>query len=70
MMAAARLPEGTPHLPVLLDEVIAVGDLRFQAKCTERIRSLRDGVTTVLFASHDLDQVERECSRVLWLQAG
>ena len=55
---------------LLLDEVMAVGDLRFQAKCMERIRALRDGGAAVVLASHDLDQVERECARAVWLQGG
>ena len=55
---------------LLLDEVIAVGDLRFQAKCMERVRHLRGHGTAVVFASHDLDKVAEECSRAVWLQAG
>ena len=55
---------------LLLDEVIAVGDLRFQAKCMDHIRDLRERGTSVLFASHDLDKVAEECSRAVWLQAG
>ena len=55
---------------LLLDEVIAVGDLRFQAKCMDHIRELRERGTAVLFASHDLDKVAEECSRAVWLQAG
>jgi lipopolysaccharide transport system ATP-binding protein len=55
---------------LIVDEVIAVGDLRFQAKCVERIRELRESGTAVLLASHALDQVAEECDRALWLQAG
>ena len=55
---------------LLLDEVIAVGDLRFQAKCMERVRELRQHGAAVVFASHDLDKVTEECSRAVWLQAG
>jgi lipopolysaccharide transport system ATP-binding protein len=55
---------------LLLDEVIAVGDLRFQAKCMDHIRELRERGTAVLFASHDLDKVAEECSRAVWLQSG
>ena len=50
--------------------MIAVGDLRFQAKCMERVRELRQHGTAVVFASHDLDKVAEECSRAVWLQAG
>jgi lipopolysaccharide transport system ATP-binding protein len=55
---------------LLLDEVIAVGDLRFQAKCMDHVRDLREHGTAVLFASHDLDKVAEECSHAVWLQAG
>jgi lipopolysaccharide transport system ATP-binding protein len=55
---------------LLVDEVIAVGDLRFQARCLERIRELRAGGTSVLLASHALGTVVEECDRALWLQAG
>ena len=55
---------------LLLDEVIAVGDLRFQQKCAERLAEMRAAGAAVLFASHSLDQVEEECDRALWLQAG
>ena len=55
---------------LLVDEVLAVGDLRFQAKCLQRVRELREGGTTVLMASHDLSLVRRECLQVAWLNAG
>jgi lipopolysaccharide transport system ATP-binding protein len=55
---------------LIVDEVIAVGDLRFQARCLERIRELRESGTAVLLASHSLETVVEECNRALWLQAG
>jgi homopolymeric O-antigen transport system ATP-binding protein len=55
---------------LVVDEVIAVGDLRFQARCLERIRELREHGTAVLLASHSLDTVADQCDRALWLQAG
>ena len=55
---------------LLVDEVLAVGDLRFQAKCLARVRELRDAGATVLLASHDLGLVRRECGQVAWLDAG
>jgi lipopolysaccharide transport system ATP-binding protein len=59
----------SPRL-LILDEVLAVGDLRFQEKCMQRIRELRAGGTSVLFASHSLEQVAQECDDVLWLANG
>ena len=55
---------------LLIDEVIAVGDLRFQQKCMERIEELRASGTTLIVASHDLDYIVANCDRALWLQAG
>jgi lipopolysaccharide transport system ATP-binding protein len=55
---------------LLLDEVIAVGDLRFKEKCMARIDELQATGTSLLFASHDLDQVAEQCDRALWLDGG
>lgn len=55
---------------LLVDEVLAVGDLRFQAKCLARVRELRERGATVLMASHDLSLVRRECDFVAWLDSG
>jgi lipopolysaccharide transport system ATP-binding protein len=55
---------------LLLDEVLAVGDAGFQAKCLERIDDLRRAGTTIVFISHDLNAVERLCGRVLLMQRG
>jgi len=55
---------------LLLDEVIAVGDLGFQQRCMDRIGELRAGGTAVLFASHSLEQVVDECDRAVWMERG
>jgi lipopolysaccharide transport system ATP-binding protein len=55
---------------LLVDEVMAVGDLRFQRKCLGRIRELRAEGTALILASHALEQLVEECDRVLWLQGG
>lgn len=55
---------------LIVDEILAVGDFLFQQKCETRIRELMDGGTTVLFVSHSIEQVERLCSRVVWLERG
>ncbi len=52
---------------LLVDEVLAVGDANFQAKCLSRIQEIvRDG-TTLLYVSHDLASVEASCDRCIWL---
>jgi lipopolysaccharide transport system ATP-binding protein len=55
---------------LVLDEVIAVGDLRFQAKCLDYVRELRAGGSTLVLASHNLEQVVAECDQAIWLQGG
>jgi len=55
---------------LLVDEVLAVGDASFQARCLRRIHELRQRGTTILFISHDLGTVERLCDRVLLLERG
>jgi len=55
---------------LLLDEVLAVGDAAFQAKCLERITRLHGDGRTIVFVSQDLVSVERLCSRVLLLNHG
>ena len=55
---------------LLIDEVLAVGDAEFQAKCLRRIRELQRQGVTMIFISHDLTAVEQLCSRVLLLDHG
>ncbi len=55
---------------LLLDEVLAVGDAAFQAKCLERIAELRKKGRTIVFISHDLAAVYRLCDRALLLNHG
>ena len=55
---------------LLIDEVLAVGDERFQAKCFERMAAIRASGCTILFVSHDMGQVERLCGRVLVVHHG
>ena len=55
---------------LLVDEVLAVGDAAFVAKCKERIAELRRAGKTLLLVTHDLEAVERWCDEVLWLEAG
>ena len=54
---------------LLLDEVLAVGDVAFRAKCYERLAQIRDRAAFVL-VSHDTDQIARVCSKVLVLENG
>jgi lipopolysaccharide transport system ATP-binding protein len=55
---------------LILDEVLAVGDLAFRQKCHERIAELRDGGTSLLLASHSLDELRSTCDQIVWLHRG
>lgn len=55
---------------LIVDEILAVGDFLFQQKCEQRIQELMSGGTTVLIVSHSLEQIERLCHHVLWLEHG
>jgi lipopolysaccharide transport system ATP-binding protein len=55
---------------LLVDEVLAVGDAGFVAKCKERIAQMRREGKTLILVTHDLDAVERWCDEVLWLDHG
>jgi lipopolysaccharide transport system ATP-binding protein len=57
--------------PILLvDEVLAVGDIDFQKKCYDSFNSFKKAGRTILFVSHDLAAVEQFCDRVVLLQNG
>jgi ABC-type polysaccharide/polyol phosphate transport system ATPase subunit len=55
---------------LLLDEVLAVGDVAFQIKCLERIAELRKAGRTIVFVSHDIAAVYRLCDRAILLVRG
>lgn len=55
---------------LLVDEVLAVGDLGFQLKCVERVRRLVGAGAALLFVSHDLDLVAHMCRTAICLDAG
>jgi len=55
---------------LLVDEVLAVGDAGFVAKCKDRIAELRKKGKTLLLVTHDLEAVERWCDEAIWLHQG
>ncbi len=55
---------------LIIDEALAVGDQRFQKKCTDRILAFKEDGKTILFCSHNLYQVRTLCGRALWLHRG
>ncbi|MEM3484204.1 MAG: polysaccharide ABC transporter ATP-binding protein [Candidatus Methanomethyliaceae archaeon] len=55
---------------LLVDEVLAVGDAAFQKKCLGKMGDVAKGGRTVLFVSHQMNQIRRLCKRALWLDGG
>jgi lipopolysaccharide transport system ATP-binding protein len=55
---------------LILDEILAVGDIGFQSKCVSRLRKLRDSGLTMLFVSHSPDSVRSICNKSLVLEGG
>ncbi len=55
---------------LIVDEVLAVGDVAFQKKCLARMNEVARGGRTVLFVSHNLIAVQTLCDRVIWMQRG
>jgi lipopolysaccharide transport system ATP-binding protein len=55
---------------LVIDEVLAVGDVEFQKKCLGKMHDLSQGGRTVLFVSHNMSAVDQLCGRVIWLDNG
>ncbi len=55
---------------LIVDEILAVGDFRFQEKCEKRINSMINDETTVIIVSHTIEQIERLCKHCAWLEKG
>lgn len=55
---------------LIVDEILSVGDLAFQVKSENKMRSMISGGTTVLFVSHSIEQIKKMCDRVIWLEHG
>lgn len=55
---------------LLVDEVLAVGDIAFQEKCFGKIQELKQAGTTIVMVSHSLEDIGSLCDRALWLDVG
>src|SRR6202046_3882392 len=55
---------------LLVDEVLAVGDLEFQRKCLGKMQEVSKSGRTILFVSHQMNQIRRLCERVIWIDSG
>lgn len=55
---------------LLVDEVLAVGDLEFQKKCLGKMENISNSGRTIVFVSHQMNQIRRLCQRVIWINHG
>ncbi|WNS42733.1 ABC transporter ATP-binding protein [Paenibacillus sp. MMS20-IR301] len=55
---------------LIVDEVLAVGDYKFQEKCKQKMNELLGDGATVLFVSHSAEQVKEICNKALWIEKG
>jgi ABC-2 type transport system ATP-binding protein len=55
---------------LLIDEILAVGDISFQKKCFEKIKEIKRLGTTIVIVSHSLNQIEEICDRSIWIEDG
>ena len=55
---------------LIVDEILSVGDIAFQAKSESKMLSMINGGTTVLYVSHSLESIKKICDKVVWLEKG
>lgn len=55
---------------LIVDEILSVGDFRFQEKCQKKIQQMIDNGTTIIIVSHDINIIRNLCNKVLWLDKG
>jgi len=72
MTARLGFSIATANLPDILiaDEILGVGDYKFQEKCEERIGQIIRRGATVILVSHSIEQVQNICTRAIWLEKG
>jgi len=54
---------------LLIDEILAVGDMAFQKKCIEKMMGFKKNGVTMIFVSHSLPDIEKMCDRVMWIDS-
>ena len=55
---------------LLIDEILAVGDVSFQEKCFEKLKEIKRKGTTIVIVSHVMAQIEQICDRAIWIEEG
>lgn len=55
---------------LLIDEILGVGDVNFQAKCFQKLQEIKADGTTIVIVSHSMGQIEQICDRCIWIEDG
>lgn len=55
---------------LLVDEILAVGDVSFQKKCFEKLHEIKKQGTTIVIVSHSFEQIEQICDKSIWIENG
>jgi ABC-2 type transport system ATP-binding protein len=55
---------------LLIDEILAVGDVSFQKKCFDKLKEIKENGTTIVIVSHSMDQLFSICDRLIWIEEG
>ena len=72
MVARLGFAIATMNIPdiLIIDEILAVGDYKFQEKSFQRMQEMIQSGATVVFVSHSIEQVKQICGKALWLERG
>ena len=72
MVARLGFAIATMNIPdiLIIDEILAVGDYKFQEKSFDRMKKMINSGATVVFVSHSIEQVKQICKKALWLEHG
>lgn len=72
MVARLGFAIATVRVPdiLIVDEILGVGDYKFQQKCEKRMNEIINHGATIIFVSHTIEQVQKLCNKVVWLSKG
>ena len=55
---------------MIIDEILAVGDIQFQQKCIDRLTEMKNSGMTIVLVTHSTDQAKMMCDRTIWIEDG
>jgi ABC-type polysaccharide/polyol phosphate transport system ATPase subunit len=72
MVARLGFAIATAHIPdiLIVDEILGVGDYKFQEKCEKKMNEIISNGATIIFVSHSIKQVRELCTKAVWLEKG